>query len=179
MATTGLMLSGIAFFFGGVAFGNTEYMVPVFTGGAGMIAVLLMAPAMFVGFDVIPQSAEEMKIPLNQIASILVLSIIMAAGWYVIMIVGIGLSAPPSVREAASVPVADAMAYAYGSPVFGQLLILGAVCGILSSWNGFIPHEWLMILGWALIGVVLALLAKYSYPNAAKSPHRPGSLCRL
>lgn len=289
MATTGLLLSGITFFFGGVAFGNTEYMVPVFTGGAGMIAVLIMAPAMFVGFDVIPQSAEEMKIPLNQIAPILVLSIIMAAGWYVIMIVGIGLSAPPSVREAASVPVADSMAYAYGSPVFGQLLILGAVCGILSSWNGFIvggtrvlfamgrakmlpavfgnlhprhktptaaillsglicclapllgrnalvwfvnasafgtvvayfmvsisfmmlrrqepglerpfllkngkvmgvlaifasgifitlylpigpgslawPHEWLMILGWSLIGVVLALLAKYSYPEVSE-----------
>lgn len=138
MATTGLLLSGIAFFFGSVAFGNTAYMVPVFTGGAGMISVLLMAPAMFVGFDVIPQSAEEMKIPLNQIAGILVLSIMMAAVWYMIMIVGIGMAAPPAVREAASVPVADAMTYAYGSPVFGKMLIVGAMCGILSSWNGFI-----------------------------------------
>lgn len=138
MATTGLILSGIAFLFGGIAFGNTEYLVPTFTSGAGMVAVLLMAPAMFVGFDVIPQSAEEMKIPLNQIAKILIISIIMAAAWYIIMIVGIGLSAPSAVRDNAAVPVADAMAYAYGSPVFGKILILGAMCGILSSWNGFI-----------------------------------------
>ena len=138
MATAGLVLVGIIFIFGGVAFGSFKYLVPTFTSGSGMIAVLLMAPSMYVGFDVIPQSAEEMNIPLKQIASVLIISIIMAASWYILMILGISLSAPPEVRDSATVPVADAMAYAFKSPVFGKLLIGGALCGILTSWNGFI-----------------------------------------
>ncbi len=138
MATAGLVLVGIIFFFGGVAFGSTEYMIPAFTSGGGMIAVLLMAPSMYVGFDVIPQTAEEMNIPLKQIAGVLIVSIIMATAWYIIMILGISLSAPPEVRDSASVPVADAMAFAFKSPAFGKLLIGGALCGILTSWNGFI-----------------------------------------
>ncbi|MFZ5969878.1 MAG: APC family permease [Bacillota bacterium] len=138
MATAGLTLVGIVFVFGGVIKGNTEFMVPTFTSGAGMVAVLLMAPSMYVGFDVIPQSAEEMNIPLKQIANVLIVSIIMAASWYILMIVGISISAPESVRDTALVPVADAMAYAFGSPFWGKFVIAGALCGILTSWNGFI-----------------------------------------
>ncbi len=138
MATAGLVLVGILFIFGGVAFGDTKNMVPVFTSGGGMVAVLLMAPSMFVGFDVIPQSAEEMNIPLKQIAGVLIVSIIMAASWYFLMILGISLSAPAEVRNSGVVPVADAMAFAFRSPVFGKILIGGAMCGILTSWNGFI-----------------------------------------
>ena len=37
-------------------------MDPLFTGGmAGLMGVMIMTPFMFVGFDVIPQMAEEMK----------------------------------------------------------------------------------------------------------------------
>ncbi|MFT5871291.1 MAG: APA family basic amino acid/polyamine antiporter [Clostridium sp.] len=138
MGTTGLVLVGLLFLFGGVAFGSTEYAVPLFTSGSGMVAVLLMAPSMYVGFDVIPQMAEEMNIPLKQIAKVLMVSIIMAAAWYILMIIGISLSAPMEVRQAGGVPVADAMAFSFKSPIFGKILIGGAMCGILTSWNGFI-----------------------------------------
>lgn len=138
MATVGLTLAGIIFLFGGVAFGSISNMMPTMTSGAGMVAVLLMAPSMFVGFDVMPQSAEEMNIPLKQIANVLIISIVMAAAWYILMIIGISLCAPPEVRDAGTVPVADAMAYAFNSPTFGKIMIAGALCGILTSWNGFI-----------------------------------------
>jgi hypothetical protein len=52
------------------------------------------------------------------------------------MILGISLSAPEEIRMTAKVPVADAMAYAYKSPTAGKILILGGICGILTSWNG-------------------------------------------
>jgi APA family basic amino acid/polyamine antiporter len=138
MATLGLTLVGIIFLFGGITRGSVENMVPAFTGGSGLVAVLLMAPSMFVGFDVIPQSAEEMNIPLKQIAGVLIVSIIMAAAWYVLMILGISLSAPPEIRHSGAVPVADSMAHAFGNPLWGKVLIAGALCGILTSWNGFI-----------------------------------------
>ncbi|MDR3296114.1 MAG: APC family permease [Clostridiales Family XIII bacterium] len=138
VATLALALGGIVFFFGSVATGGIANALPAFTTTQGMVAVILMVPAMFVGFDVIPQAAEEMNIPLNRIARILIFSICMAAGWYILMIISIGFAAPASVRDGASVPVADAFAYAMGSPGFGKFMIVTAMCGILTSWNGFI-----------------------------------------
>ncbi|MDD2484165.1 MAG: APC family permease [Eubacteriales bacterium] len=138
MTTSALFMVGLLFVFGGVSFGNTQYMEPVFTNFNGVIAVLLMVPSMFVGFDVIPQSAEEMNLPLRQIAKVFIVSILMAAAWYFLILIGISISAPPEVRNAGIVPAADAMAYCYGSPVFGKIMILGGICGIMTSWNGFI-----------------------------------------
>jgi len=137
MGTLGLVLSGIVFVAGGAAFGETEYMGPLFTSAAGMGAVLLMTPSMFIGFDVIPQSTEEINIPLIDIAKVLILSIVLACSWYIIMIVGIAVSSPPEMRIVASVPVADAASFAFKTPIMGKIMILGGMCGILTSWNGF------------------------------------------
>lgn len=137
MASVGLTLTGLIFIFGGITQGGVSNMAPAFTSGAGMVAVLLAVPSMFVGFDVIPQSAEEMNIPLKQIANVLIISILMAAFWYIIMILGISLNAPPEVRNAATIPIADSLAYAFNSPLFGKIMIAGGLCGILTSWNGF------------------------------------------
>ena len=97
-----------------------------------------MVPAMFVGFDVIPQSAGEMDVPLKQIPKILIISIAMAAAWYMLMIFATCVSAPTEVRTNGVIPVADAMAYAFGNPIWGKVCIVGAMCGILTSWNGFL-----------------------------------------
>ena len=138
MATSFLFLVGLIFLFGGISFGSLEYISPTVTNVKGIIAVLLMVPSMFVGFDVIPQSAEEMNLPLRHIAKVFIISIVMAAAWYFMIIIGISISAPPEVRDAGIVPAADAMAYCYGSGVFGNIMILGGICGIMTSWNGFI-----------------------------------------
>ncbi len=138
MTTSALFLVGLIFIFGGISFGDTSYLTPLFTDGNGFITVLLMVPSMFVGFDVIPQSAEEMNLPLRHIARAFIIAILMAVAWYFLVILGISLSAPPEVRNAGIVPAADAMAYCFGSPYFGKFLIIGGVCGILTSWNGFI-----------------------------------------
>lgn len=137
-ATVLLTLSGLLFFFGGTGLGSIENTIPRFNGTAGLMGVLLMVPSMFVGFDVIPQAAEEMNIPLKQIASVLLISIAMAATWYIMMIVGISFAAPPDFRHEAAVPVADAISYVFGTPVVGYLVMIGAIAGILTSWNGFI-----------------------------------------
>ncbi len=138
MATSFLFLVGLVFIFGGISFGNTEYISSAVTNAKGIIAVLLMVPSMFVGFDVIPQSAEEMNLPLRHIAKVFIISIVMAVIWYCMIIIGISISAPPEVRNAGVVPAADAMAYCYGSGIFGNLMIFGGICGIMTSWNGFI-----------------------------------------
>jgi amino acid transporter len=137
-ATAGICIGGLVLLFGSVAKGSVQNMEPLITSGGGVLTVMLVVPAMFVGFDVIPQAAEEMKIPLKKISKILIISIIMAAAWYILMIFGLGMSAPEDVRLAADIPVPDAFAYVMGHRVFGKIMILAALLGIVTSWNGFI-----------------------------------------
>ena len=58
-----------------------------------MLGVLIMVPFMFVGFDIIPQSAEEIDVPFTEIGKLLMVSIVMAVLWYIGMIwaVSVGL----------------------------------------------------------------------------------------
>ncbi len=133
-----MIMTGIIFVLGGVAFGKPENMTPVFTDVKGIGMVLLMAPSMYIGFDMVSKSAEEMNMPLRDIGKVLIVSIVGACVWYTLMIIGSGLSAPSDFRQQALVPTADSAAYAYESPIMAKVLIMGGICGIITSWNGFI-----------------------------------------
>ncbi len=137
-ATIAMALGGVAFLFSGAIKGDIANMVPAMTSTSGIVAVILMVPAMFVGFDVIPQAAEEMDIPLHKIPKVLILAICLAAAWYILMIIGIALAAPENIRNGEGIPVADSFAYCMQHPIYGKLMIVAAICGILTSWNGFI-----------------------------------------
>lgn len=171
MATSFLFFVGLIFFYGGISFGSVEYIFPTVTNAKGIIAVLLIVPSMFVGFDVIPQSAEEMNLPLRHIAKVFIISIVMAVIWYFMIIIGISISAPPEVRNAGIVPAADAMAYCYGSGVFGTIMILGGICGIMTSWNGFIVGSTRIIFAMGRAKMLPPFFGrlhrKYKTPSAA------------
>jgi amino acid transporter len=133
-----MVTTGIIFVLGGLTFGQPEYMTPVITDMKGIGMVLLVAPSMYLGFDMISKSAEEMNMPLGAIAGVLIVSIVGAGAWYILMIVSSALSAPPAFRHDAFVPAADAAAYAFESPIMAKVILAGGVCGIITSWNGFI-----------------------------------------
>ncbi|MEA4922066.1 MAG: APC family permease [Eubacteriaceae bacterium] len=141
VATVAMAIGGVAFLVCGSVKGDVSNMVPVFTGAKGLVAVILMVPAMFVGFDVIPQAAEEMNIPLNKIGKIIIVAIVLAACWYMLMVFSVAIAAPGDVRydpnDAGKIGVAEAFAYCMHSVVFGKIMIVAAMCGILTSWNGF------------------------------------------
>ena len=55
---------GLLLFFGAGFNGDFTHLKPLFNGGVGgTMSVLIMIPFLFVGFDVIPQIAEEVKAP--------------------------------------------------------------------------------------------------------------------
>ena len=171
IATLGLVTVGIIFFLGGVTKGDFSNAKPLLTDVKGFAAVLLMVPAMFVGFDVIPQSAGEMNVPLKKIPFLLILSIFAAAIWYMLMIFATCMSAPISIRVGGTIPVADAMAHAFGNPIWGKICIVGAVCGILTSWNGFLYGGARVIYSLANAKMLPAFLGKihpkYNTPSNA------------
>ena len=164
-ATIAMAIGGIAFFVCGTATGDIENLKPMFTDGQGLVAVILAVPAMFVGFDVIPQAAEEMNIPLGKIGKVMIIAIVMAATWYIIMIIGTAMSTPGDVlagyvNDPNCVPVANCFAYALGSPVWGKLMICAAMCGILTSWNGFIVGASRVIFSMARAHMLPKIFAK-------------------
>lgn len=137
MATAGFIFIGFIVFFGGVTFGSTENMEPLIREVSGLTYVVLMVPSMLIGFDVIPQSAEEMNIPLRDVGRMVVVCIVLACFWYVMIIIGVTLAAPLEVRSSGLIPAADVTSYAYGDPIFGKIVIMGGLLGILTCWNGF------------------------------------------
>ena len=101
-----------------------------------------------------------MDVPLKKIPKLLIWSIIAAAMWYILMILATCLSAPEDIRVNGVIPVADSMAYAYGSPIWGKVCILGALCGIITSWNGFLFGSARCLYSMAKEGLLPEFLAK-------------------
>jgi APA family basic amino acid/polyamine antiporter len=103
----------------------------------GLVAVIVMTPFMFVGFDVIPQAAEEINLPFKQIGKILILSVLLAIVWYAAIIYSVGTTLSTSELEASSLAPADAMQKIYSGVWAKNLLILAGLAGIITSWNSF------------------------------------------
>ncbi len=133
-----MLLVGILFVSGAVVAGSVSNMQPLWRDGfSGMSLVLVMVPFMFVGFDTIPQAAEEIDLPYRDIGSVLMLSVMMAIAWYSLIVLGVGLMLNESELPNASLAPAEANARMYGE--FGRLALLGAgLAGIITSWNAFI-----------------------------------------
>ena len=105
--------------------------------------VACMTPFLFIGFDVIPQAAEEINVPYKKIGKIMLLSIFLAVAWYLMIIFAVCYITPQSeiAKEMMSqngLVSAKAIEIAFRSPLMGKVLIIGGLCGIITSWNSFL-----------------------------------------
>ena len=106
-----------------------------------IIGVAALSPFYFIGFDVIPQAAEEINVPAKKIGSILILSVVLAVVFYALVIVAVGLVMGPQAivdsEQATGLVTADAMAAAVNTKIMAKVIIVGGMCGIVTSWNSF------------------------------------------
>ena len=106
-----------------------------------VLSVAVIAPFFLFGFDVIPQVAEEIKIPLKKVGRLMLLSIVLAVLFYGLVVFAVGYVMTEqdiSISvESNGLVTADAMAKAFSSEVMAKILIIGGICGILTSWNSF------------------------------------------
>ena len=162
MLVTGLIiLSGALLISGAAAFGNLENTQPLIaTPATGILAVLIMVPALLVGFDVIPQSAEEIDMPPNKIGRLLVISVACAVGWYVLIAFAVGLGLTSEQQASSEMATADAARALWQQPWAGTLLVLGGIGGILTSWNAFIVGGSRVLYALAHSGHVPAVFGK-------------------
>ena len=107
-----------------------------------IIGVAAMSPFYFIGFDVIPQAAEEINVPPKKIGNILILSVVLAVIFYAFVIIAVGFVMNPgdiiASQEATGLVTADAMAAAFNTKSMAKVIIVGGMCGIVTSWNSFL-----------------------------------------
>lgn len=143
-----ILIVGIAFIVAAPIGGDVSNLQPLFNETpvedsafspmiAGMLAVLLIVPFMFVGFDVIPQAAAEINLPQKDIGKMLLLSVAAATVFYCAITLGVGIALNEAQLNDASLPTATAMEVVFNSPLAAKIMILAGVAGIITSWNAF------------------------------------------
>lgn len=133
-----LVIAAIVLVIATIFRGETANLEPIFRGGTpGIVAVLIVVPFLFVGFDVIPQSAEESKLEPKSLGSLIVFSVLMAIVFYIAIVVSTALAAPSSELIGFDLATGDALTYMMGSPVWGNIIIAGGLAGVITTWNAF------------------------------------------
>lgn len=104
--------------------------------------VAIMTPFFLFGFDIIPQAAEEINVPLKRLGRLMVLSIALAVIFYAMVVVAIGLvMSPAQIQESMAstgMVTADAISVAFSNQAMTKVLIIGGLCGIVTTWNSFL-----------------------------------------
>ena len=134
-----LMIIGTFLPFGSVTGDSTSNILPLFNNGlSGYLGVLMVVPFLFIGFDVVPQSAAEVNTPARQIGMLVVLTVVLATIWYVMVVLPTTSAMPSTKLTQTDIATADAIGALFSSAIMAKILIAGGIAGILTSWNSLL-----------------------------------------
>lgn len=135
-----IAVAGIALVISAPMTGHLSNTLPIIKSGwRGILAVTIATPFMFIGFDIIPQTAAEINMPFDKIGKTIMLSIFMAVAWYVLIIFAVGYLMTKEQMSSSVLVTADAMKIGFGgSAIAAKVLIIAGMAGIISSWNAFL-----------------------------------------
>ncbi|MEC7370562.1 MAG: APC family permease [Pseudomonadota bacterium] len=160
LITVLFFLVGLSFIAGVFSY-ESAFDGPLFVkGGVGVLGVLVMVPALLVGFDVIPQSAEEIKLDPALIGKLLVWSVLLAALWYMGITLAVAWALDGAALHSTDMATADAMATVWGSQTMGNIMLVAGIGGILTSWNAFVIGGSRILYALAESGMIPAMFAK-------------------
>jgi len=136
-----LAIVGILIMVSAFAAGNVENTQPLIANGSsGILTVTVMAPFFMVGFDVVPQAAEEVNIAPRKLGKYMLLSIVLAVVWYCLIIFSVSLILNHDEIIRSALPTAEALQKAWGEQgtLARYFVVFGGIAGIMSSWNAFL-----------------------------------------
>jgi amino acid transporter len=157
---------------------NVENLMPVYENirgmqhnsfFTGMLTILLLAPFFLAGFETIPQMAENAKVEPKKVGKIVILSIALACFFYAILLIALG-GAMPWIEfwgdgEFGTPAAGLLLRHVYGDmPVLGNvfyiILTIGALTGLITTWNGFMRASAYLLMGMGRARMVPAIFAK-------------------
>ncbi len=152
--TNFLLACSAIFIITGFVKGSSANMVPAighslkgFSTMGGIIAVFAITPFFFAGFDTIPQGAEESNEGLNynNLGKVLSLAVIAGVVFYALAITSVSMVMPWKELVNLEFPAADAMMTV--APVVGRIVLVGALCGLLTTFNAFFVASTRVLFG--------------------------------
>ena len=141
--TWGLLATSAWFIIAAMTAGSTEHLHPLFSGASdrpvwrGVLSVMATAPFWYAGFDVIPQMMGE-RAPgasLRAAGTMILLSIAVAAAFYVLVIISSSMTMPWRELLGLSMPTAEGFRRAFHSEFLAQVVLAAAVLGLVTTWN--------------------------------------------
>jgi len=126
--------------------------------GRGWGGVFLMVPLSmlaFMGFDILPQAAEEVNAPIRKMVFLIPASILVVAVFYIaVMMANAGLAPWENMaKSTAEIPILDTVKIALGEK--GVIIILAAgICGLLTTMNAFMMGGSRLIMAMAKDGEI-------------------------
>ncbi len=143
--TASLAICLIGFVLGGFMNGTVDNLEPLFaelpgkSPWVGFLSVLVGTPFWFVGFDTIPQAAEESgsSAIMKRLGLYIMAAIVAAIVFYVAIILASSLATawPGLIGE--DLPTAKAIESAFQSNTAARFVLFAGLLGLMTSWNGF------------------------------------------
>lgn len=105
----------------------------------GILAVFATVPFWLVGFDTIPQGAEEAKTSVSHraIGLLIIVSIVAAVLFYILLIISTSMIGNWQSLLGAELLTAKAFELAFSSQLIVDGILVAILIGLLTSWNGF------------------------------------------
>jgi amino acid transporter len=136
----------VIFISAGIIWGQVGNLEPFFQRSAsgsilaGIFAVFLTAPFWYGGFNIIPQTMGEKdpKTSLKTVGRTLLFSIVLSGAFYCSIILATSMSLSREKLVGLNLPVAEVFTTAYNFPVLTKLVLIAALLGNFTAWNGVI-----------------------------------------
>jgi len=140
---------------------------------SGVLWVFVTTPFWYSGFQIIPQMMEERSksTSLSLVGYIILLAIVMAAIFYVLVILASSVVTPWQTLLDKELPVAEALEMAFDNPILPKLVLIAGIIGILTTWNAvmMIASRLLLVLGRArmLPSITAQIHPDYGSPSTS------------
>ncbi len=164
--------------------GSVTNLTPMFTGKGSLwavapssiISVLVVASWFMVGFDTIPQAAEESgeKMKPRQLGIAILASIVMGAVFYVLIILSVSMSVSPEqlaelMRQKNVMPTAEVFRAAFGYEWAAKLVLIAACLGLITTLNSLFIASSRLLFSLGRGGMLPSSFAKVHPVNGTPS----------
>ena len=133
-----------------------------FMGGA--FSILASVPFFLAGFETIPQGIESAGGNTKSVGKIVVLTVFLSCLFYALLLITLGGAFPWKSFAEFSSPAAALLFKNIYPGAFGTILytliLLGAICGLLTTWNGFMMASSQILMAMARVSIVPDVLSK-------------------
>jgi amino acid transporter len=160
--TTLLFLGMAIFIFGGLGDIHWENFTPFFEGHVpGMLMMVPIGMLAFMGFDIVPQAAEEVKSPIEKVVYLIPLSIVFVCLFYggAFFTAAANMHPATIAKSEAEVPLIEIAQIFLGKGGAAIILIAG-IMGLITTMNAFMIGASRLMFGMAREGVLPEALAK-------------------